>query len=83
MQNPNSIPEILESLTKQEMKVLLFVIEGSTNQQIADALDVCLITVKSHRQHIAHKAGAKGVYEIRKFVREAASHLKNTTFLLL
>ena len=72
MEAPNSIPSVLESLTRQEMKVLKLVAESLTNQKIADALGISLITVKSHRQHIAQKADVKGTIEIRKFVREAA-----------
>jgi FixJ family two-component response regulator len=76
MQYPNSIPTILDSLTRQEVKVLKLVIEGLTNQKIAESLNICLITEKSHRQHIAHKAHAKGTAEIRKFVREATPYLE-------
>jgi FixJ family two-component response regulator len=83
MQDSNSISTVIDSLTRQEVKVLKLVIEGLTNQKIADTLDISIITVKSHRQHIAHKAHAKGTSEIRKFVREAALHLKNSTFLVL
>jgi FixJ family two-component response regulator len=83
MQNPNAILAILNLLTRQEVKVLKLVVEGLTNQEIANKLAISIITVKSHRQHIAHKAHAKGTAEIRKFVREVAPHLKNTTFLLL
>ena len=83
MQLPKSIPEVLETLTRQEINVLKLVIAGLTNQQIAAELDVCLLTIKSHRRHIRLKAAVKGVTEIRKFVREATPHLKNTTFLLL
>ena len=83
MQLPQSIPEVLETLTRQEINVLKLVIAGLTNQKIADELGVSLLTIKSHRRHISLKAAVKGVTEIRKFVREAAPHLKNTTFLLL
>jgi DNA-binding NarL/FixJ family response regulator len=83
MQNPNSIPEILDALSRQEVKVLKLAIEGLRNEEIAKQLDISIITVKSHQQHIAHKAHAKGTAEIRKFRREAAPHLKNSTFIVL
>jgi DNA-binding NarL/FixJ family response regulator len=83
MQNPKSIALILKSLTCQEMKILIMVGDGLTNKQIASQLSVCILTIKTHRRNIAHKAEAKGTVENRNFVREAMNYLKNTTFLLL
>jgi DNA-binding CsgD family transcriptional regulator len=83
METPNSISSVLETLTRQEGKVLKLVADGLTNQEIATQLNIAILTVKTHRQHIAHKADVRGASAIRKFVREAAPFLKNTTFLLL
>jgi DNA-binding NarL/FixJ family response regulator len=83
MQELNSISKVLKSLTCQEMRILKFVGEGLTNQQIADQLSVSILTIKTHRRNIAHKAEAKGTVENRNFVREAVFYLRNTTFLLL
>jgi DNA-binding NarL/FixJ family response regulator len=83
MEAPNSIPSVLASLTRQEEKILKLVADGLTNQEIASELNTSVLTVKTHRQHIAHKAGVKGASANRKFVREATPYLKNTTFLLL
>ena len=83
MEAPKSIPEILGTLTRQEIIVLKLAADDLTNQKIAAELGVSLLTIKSHRRHISLKAGVKGVAEIRKFIREATPYLKNTTFLLL
>jgi DNA-binding NarL/FixJ family response regulator len=83
MQNPKSIALILKSLTVQEMKILILVGDGLTNEQIATHFSVSILTIKTHRHNIALKAEAKGTVENRSFVREAMNYLKNTTFLLL
>jgi DNA-binding NarL/FixJ family response regulator len=83
MEAPNSIPSVLEKLTRQEGKILKLVADGLSNQEIATKLNIAVITVKTHRQHITHKADVKGALAIRKFIREAIPFLKNTTFLLL
>jgi DNA-binding CsgD family transcriptional regulator len=83
MQAPNSIASVLESLTRQEEKILKLVANGLTYQEIAKQLNISVFTIKTHRQNICQKAEIKGVPEIRKFVREVATHLKNTPFLLL
>jgi DNA-binding NarL/FixJ family response regulator len=83
MEAPNSIPSVLEKLTRQEGKILKLVADGLSNQEVATKLNISVITVKTHRQHITHKADVKGALAIRKFIREAIPFLKNTTFILL
>ena len=83
MEAPHSIPSVLKTLTRQEGKVLQFVADGLTYQEIATQLNISILTIKTHRQNICQKANIKGASEIRKFVREAIPHLKNTPFLLL
>jgi DNA-binding NarL/FixJ family response regulator len=83
MEAPHSIPSVLESLTRQEGKILKLVADGLTNQEIATQLNIAVITVKTHRQRITHKANVKGTLAIRKFIREVIPFLKNTTFILL
>jgi DNA-binding CsgD family transcriptional regulator len=83
MPTPKSIPSVLDTLTRQELIVLKLAADDLTNQKIAEALNVSLLTIKSHRRNISQKAAVKGVVAIRKFVREATPYLKNTTFLLL
>jgi DNA-binding NarL/FixJ family response regulator len=83
MPEPNAIPLILEKLTCQEMKVLILVSDGFTVQEIATKMNISKLTIKTHKQNIAHKAKVKGAAAIRKFVREATPYLKNTPFILL
>jgi DNA-binding NarL/FixJ family response regulator len=83
MEAPSSIPSVLEKLTRQEGKVLQLVADGLSSQEIATQLNISVLTVKTHRQHITHKADIKGALAIRKFIRDAIPFLKNTTFILL
>ncbi len=50
--------ELLDPLTPREMDVLRLLIEGLTNQAIADALNLSPGTVKGHVQTILHKFNA-------------------------
>ena len=83
MQETNTTPSVLNNLTCQEIKVLSFVADGLTYQEIASQLSISVLTVKTHKQNIARKANLKGVSEIRKFVRAIAPYLKNTPFIRL
>jgi DNA-binding NarL/FixJ family response regulator len=83
MPAPNTMPLILEKLTYQELKVLNLIADGFTVEEIAKKLHNSKLTIKTHKQNIAHKANVKGAPAIRKFVREATPYLKNTPFILL
>jgi DNA-binding CsgD family transcriptional regulator len=83
MEAPNSIPSVLETLTRQEGKILKLVADGLSSQEIATQLNISVFTVKTHRQNIALKAEVKGAPALRKFVVEAITYMKNTPFLLL
>lgn len=48
-------------LTKRETAVLVEVAKGLTNKEIADALNLSVHTVISHRKNIMHKTGIKSV----------------------
>ena len=48
-------------LTKRETAVLIQLAQGKTNKEIADALNVSVHTVISHRKNISHKTGIKSV----------------------
>jgi len=48
-------------LTRRETAVLVQLAQGKTNKEIADALNVSVHTVISHRKNIIHKTGIKSV----------------------
>ena len=48
-------------LTKRESAVLVLLAQGKTSKEIADALNVSVHTVISHRKNITHKTGIKSV----------------------
>jgi DNA-binding NarL/FixJ family response regulator/two-component sensor histidine kinase len=47
-----------DMLTEREREVLQLIVEGRTNQEIADELIVSIKTVQTHRAHILRKLGA-------------------------
>lgn len=57
----------LPPLTKREQEVLKYICAGRTNQQIADALQVSLRTIESHRFHIQQKLRAKNMVDLIKY----------------
>ena len=48
-------PEVLDSLTKSELKILTLIAENKTSQEIADILSVSIKTIHKHRSHIVGK----------------------------
>ncbi|MFL1012411.1 response regulator [Flavisericum labens] len=48
-------PEILECLTKSELKIVKLISENMTSQEIANELSISIRTVDKHRSNIVHK----------------------------
>ena len=67
---------IVDNLTRQEKKILAYVIGELTNKEISKTLCIAECTVKKHRENILKKANAKGIVEIRKFIREIEPYLR-------
>lgn len=53
--NVKDKPEILELLTKSEIKIVKLISENKTSQEIADTLSISVRTVDKHRSNIVHK----------------------------
>lgn len=54
--------------TFQEVKIICFIKEGLSSQQIADQLQISVSTVKTHRKNIIKKIGLKGKTAFTQFV---------------
>lgn len=59
-----------ENFSERELEVLRLVIEGETDQEIADHLHMAVRTVKSHISHMKDKTGFRNRTELAVRVRE-------------
>jgi len=54
-------------LSSREKQILQMVVEGLSNQDIADKLFISIRTVESHKNHIMQKIGIKSTVELIKY----------------
>ena len=59
----------LDRLTEREREVLIRVVRGSTNKQIATELHLSVRTVETHRARLQEKLGVSGLLELVEFAR--------------
>jgi two-component system response regulator NreC len=59
----------LDLLTDRERSVLLRVVHGSTNREIAAELHLSVRTVETHRARLQGKLGVSGLLELVEFAR--------------
>ncbi|MEO6857291.1 MAG: response regulator transcription factor [Solirubrobacteraceae bacterium] len=59
----------LDRLTEREREVLIGVVRGSTNRQIAGQLYLSVRTVETHRARLQEKLGVSGLLELVAFAR--------------
>jgi len=60
-----------ESLTPREREVLMLVVEGLMNKQIASRLSIAQPTVKVHRRHVMEKMGADSIANLVRMVEKS------------
>jgi len=63
-------------LTQREKEILKFYVEGFSNQEIANKLNISIRTVETHKNNIMQKFGFKSTVEMVKFA------LKNNLVIL-
>jgi DNA-binding NarL/FixJ family response regulator len=51
--------ELPSGLTERELQILLVLVRGKSNQEIADTLRISAKTVGNHIQHVYEKAGVR------------------------
>ncbi len=64
------LPQGLTSLSPTERQVLKLIAEYKTSKEIAAALGISPLTVKTHRQNICLKLGLQGNHGLMKFALE-------------
>lgn len=64
------IRAIKEDLTQREKEILTFIVQGYSNQQIADTLSISIPTVKTHRSNILAKCDVKNTASLVRVVME-------------
>jgi DNA-binding CsgD family transcriptional regulator len=56
----------MKSLTKRERELLLLILEGSNNAELADKVGIAKATAKIHRQHIYKKMNVDSLMALMK-----------------
>ncbi|HWR32446.1 MAG TPA: response regulator transcription factor [Chitinophagaceae bacterium] len=64
------VKAIKEDLTQREKEILVLVVKGYSNQEIADELHISIPTVKTHRSNILFKCDVKNTASLVRFVME-------------
>jgi two-component system, NarL family, response regulator NreC len=59
-----------EALTPRETEVLKLIVQGYTNRQIGDELNISIRTAESHRSNLSDKLGLHNRVELVRFARE-------------
>jgi two-component system response regulator NreC len=67
---PTSRGQLPEPLTPRETQVLRLIAQGYTNRQAAEALNIGVRTVESHRANLMSKLGLRGRVELVRYARE-------------
>jgi len=60
----------VEELTAREIEVLKLIVEGHTNRQISDALNISVRTVESHRSNIMDKLNLHSRVDLVRYANE-------------
>jgi len=63
-------PQSTEALTPRETEVLKLIVQGYTNRQIGEELNISVRTVESHRANLSEKLGLHSRVELVRYARE-------------
>jgi two-component system response regulator NreC len=62
--------ESYESLTPRETEVLTYIVQGYTNRQIGEVLNISVRTVEGHRANLSGKLGLQSRVDLVRYARE-------------
>lgn len=60
----------LEPLTAREEEILRLIVQGYTNKQVAEELNISIRTVEGHRGNLTDKLGIRSRVELLRYARE-------------
>ncbi len=60
----------VDTLTSREIEILRYIVKGHTNRQIADALNISVRTVETHRSNLMDKLGLHSRVELVRYATE-------------
>ena len=66
--NVSAHPDLGASLTRNETKILQFIVNGKGNKEIANLLHRSARTIEVHRAHLMHKLGVDNLVDLIKRV---------------
>lgn len=66
----DSQSERVEPLTPRETEVLTYIVQGYTNRQIGEALNISVRTVEGHRANLSAKLGLQSRVDLVRYARE-------------
>jgi two-component system, NarL family, response regulator NreC len=69
-QSPATPATSEETLTPREIEILKLIVEGYTNRQIGEHLNISIRTVEGHRANISDKLGLHSRLELVRYARE-------------
>jgi two-component system response regulator NreC len=61
---------VVEQLTPRELEVLKYIVQGYTNRQIGEELNISIRTVEGHRANLSGKLGLHSRVDLVRYARE-------------
>ena len=67
---PQKEPSNLETLTFREEEVLKLIVQGYTNKQVAEELNISIRTAEGHRANLTSKLGMRSRVDLLRYARD-------------
>lgn len=77
-ENKSALQQRLSTLTEREHEVLLMAIDGTSNKEIAQLMNISPRTIEIHRSHILLKTRSKSFLELARTLTDSGITLNRT-----